>query len=120
MSCPYCGAGFRIRRTVSREQDRLEYGLIECRCFVFPVVDGSHRRRSLRAGVGAPVRRLLRPAPRPELPTVADYYAARYFSPRVNALALQFAALPPARRILSLCCGQGVFENLLGLSGHAA
>src|SRR5438309_2299998 len=40
MSCPYCGAGFRIRRAVSRDKDRLRYGLIECRCFAFPVVDG--------------------------------------------------------------------------------
>ncbi len=208
MSCPYCGAGFSIRRAVARDGGRLRYGLIECHCFAFPVVDGVLllslskgyggaeetlqpyvplqvaavrflerddveglrawiRRHAPFAGelidgtaepyltfssrldheLGWQVRRFLgdygeyevlgyrRPravgfakdmiamlrwrlnGPRqPDLPTTADYYAARFFSPRVNALALQFAALPPASRILSLCCGHGVFENLLRAS----
>jgi hypothetical protein len=212
MNCPYCGGGFRIQRAVSRDNDRLRYGLVECRCFTFPVVDGvlllslakgyggaeealqpyvplqvaavRYLERDDDAGLrawirrhvpfagelidgtdepylsfssrldhalsrevgrflgdygkyevlGYPRRRRLgfasdavamlrwrRTTPRqPDLPTTADYYAARYFSPRVNALALQFGALPPGSRILSLCCGQGVFENLLRATRHPA
>ncbi|MBV8297762.1 MAG: class I SAM-dependent methyltransferase, partial [Acidimicrobiia bacterium] len=53
------------------------------------------------------------PPPPSAGPTAADFYQARFFSPRVNALALQFGVLPEAQRMLSLCCGHGVFENLL-------
>jgi methyltransferase family protein len=212
MSCPYCGAGFRIRRTVSSDKDRLRYGLVECRCFAFPVVDGvlllslakgyggaeealqpyvplqvaavqylerdddaglrawirrhvpfaadlidgtdepyltfssrlDHqlsrevgrflgkygeyevlgyprpRPRRFAADMVAPLRWRLRAPREPDLATTADYYASRYFSPRVNALALQLGALPTASRILSLCCGQGVFENLLRATHHPA
>jgi len=212
MSCPYCGGRFAVQRAVSRDDDRLSYGLIECRCFTFPVVDGivllslakgyggaeealqpyvplqvaalhylerddvpglrawirrhapfaaelmdgtnenyldfsSRVARQLRREVdvfldeygryevlGTPrssVRRAARrviaafqdrvsSAEEPQLPTAADYYQARYFSPRVNAMALQFAAFPETGRILSLCCGHGVFENLLRVQGHPA
>ena len=206
MRCPYCGAGFRITRSVVSGEDRLTYGLVECRCFVFPVVDGI-LLLSLAKGYGgaeealqpyvplqvAAIRHLetgdvqalrswiRRHAPlaadliegtdesylgfaarrgrelntavhdyladqgvygvlghgrpgtlrrakdmvsarrggqrRSELPTPDDYYETRFFSPRVNALALQLAALPPAPRLLSLCCGHGVFENLLRVRG---
>jgi SAM-dependent methyltransferase len=213
--CPYCDAGFEIARAVARNSERLDYGLVQCRCFAFPVVDGilllslakgyggaeeelqpyvplqvaavhylerddvaglrswisRHAplaaelidgttepyltfaarldrqlavevRRFLdaygryevlgyqgvvsRRTVGGALRSLLRrwrgpageSAAESSFPTPDDYYAARYFSPRVNALALQFAALPPARRVLSLCCGHGVFENLVKARGQ--
>src|SRR5437867_3640024 len=201
MVCPYCGGRFRVRRRVWQDDDRLHFGLVECRCFVFPVVDGilllslakgyggaeealqpygplqvaavrhlesddvaglrGWMRRHMplaadlvdgtdepylafaervAAALSAQVRRFLddygryevvgtprssatrrlrtklpalrgaRSGPRsaPPFPTTDDFYAARYFSPRVNALALQLGALPPADRILSLCCGHGV------------
>ncbi len=210
MVCPYCGGGFRVRRAVAGDGDRLTYGLLECRCFVFPVVDGilllslakayggpeeavqphlpllvaavrhleggdiaglqgwirdhapviadvmadtgepylqvAARLRQLladevdgfldsygRFGVlGTPRRRMdlaVRRARRAfrTIPASAteeplgpnDFYSARYFSPRVNALALQFDAFPPAARLLSLCCGHGVLETLLRAGGHA-
>jgi len=199
MRCPYCGGGFHVRRTAARQADRLTYGLVECRCFAFPVVDGilllslgkayggaeealqpyvplqaaavQHLERDDVEGLLAWMRRhapfaaelidgtddtylafaerlerqldregqtfleeygkyevlgrqrppLLRRARAalspadddPAFPTDADYYAARYFAPRFNATALQLDAFPPSPRILSLCCGHGVFENLL-------
>jgi SAM-dependent methyltransferase len=208
--CPYCGAGFRVRDAVEGDEKRIRYGLVECRCFAFPVVDGilllslakgyggaeeamqpyvpmqvaaigyleardvaglrgwmrrhapfaadliegsdePYLRLSARAGrrlaadvehyladvgayevIGTPRprsrtvaalraavrRRRERREPEDGLPSADDYYAARFFSPRVNALALQFAALPASERILSLCCGHGVFENLLRARSH--
>jgi len=212
LRCPYCGGGFRLARECQAQAGRLHYGLLECRCFVFPVVDGvlllslakgyggaeeelqpytplqvaaieylqrddvdglqgwirrhlplaaeliegragdyigfTARRtslldaaveRALSAGsqfgvLGYPgglrllrrkLRRLLRPPPsaasdRGHLAQLGDYYVARFFAPRVNALALQLGSLPLGGRILSLCCGQGVFENLLRADGRPA
>jgi hypothetical protein len=40
MVCPYCGGRFRISRPVDVDDERVRYGLVECRCFAFPVVDG--------------------------------------------------------------------------------
>src|SRR4029077_8866986 len=42
-----------------------------------------------------------------------DFYTTRFFAPRVNALALELEELPLDGRLLSLCCGNGVYENLL-------
>jgi hypothetical protein len=205
MRCPYCGGAFRVARAVSRSGDRLDYGLVECRCFAFPVVDGILllslakgyggaeealqplvplqvaavrflgnddvaglrawiRRHAPFAGdlidgtqepyltfagrldralqtqvdafldaagryevVGTPLSRARWLAKRAAgaferrrssaeaepPPTPADYYRVRYCSPRVNALALQMGFLHEPRRLLSLCCGHGVFENLV-------
>jgi hypothetical protein len=203
MVCPYCGGDFRIRRSVDGDDTRLRYGLVACRCFVFPVVDGilllslakgyggaeealqpyvplqvaavtslergdvaglqgwmrrhaplaaqlidgtdapyltfaarveqalepevrrflaeqgkydvvGHAAPSRLATLKAAVRRRLTPAEDGQIfPGPLDYYASRFFSPRVNALALQLDALPSTPRLLSLCCGHGVFENLL-------
>jgi hypothetical protein len=57
----------------------------------------------------------LRDAARPAVgqPLLDDFYTARFFAPRVNALALELEALPLDGRLLSLCCGNGVYENLL-------
>jgi Methyltransferase domain len=44
---------------------------------------------------------------------LTSYYVSRFFAPRANTLALQLEQLPLEGRLLSLCCGQGVFENLL-------
>jgi hypothetical protein len=210
MQCPYCGGAFRVARAVSRGEDRLDYGLVECRCFSFPVVDGilllslakgyggaeealqplvalqvaavrfleqddvaglrtwiRHHapfvadlidgtsepyltfaarldralQRQVRAFldasgryevVGTPrsrarwlakravaaIERRRSAAEAEPLPTPADYYRARYCSPRVNALAVQLGVLPTARRLLSLCCGHGVFENVLRARGQ--
>src|SRR3954471_22595996 len=57
MCCPYCGGEFGIRRAVSRDGNRLLYGLIECRCFAFPVVDGI-LLLSLSKGYGGAEERL--------------------------------------------------------------
>jgi SAM-dependent methyltransferase len=51
--------------------------------------------------------------------TLADFYAGRFFAPRTNVLAMQLEWLPMRGRILSLCCGHGVFENLLAASGSS-
>lgn len=48
-----------------------------------------------------------------ELEQLKNFYVSRFFSPRVNALALQLDSMPTHGRILSLCCGHGMFENLL-------
>ena len=203
MVCPYCGGPFTVTRPVDADDERVRYGLVECRCFAFPVVDGIlllslakgyggaeealqpyvpmqvaairhlqaddveglrawirrhaplvadlidgsdetylgfwarlSRELSLhvdaylddygkyevvgtpKPSVAASLRRRMKPAQRSGLPTPADFYPARFSSPRVNALALQHRAFPPAGRILSLCCGHGVFENLLRATGH--
>jgi SAM-dependent methyltransferase len=44
---------------------------------------------------------------------LTSYYVSRFFAPRVNTLALQLEQLQLDGRLLSLCCGQGVYENLL-------
>ena len=54
-----------------------------------------------------------------ELQQLQSYYPERFFAPRVNALALQLGSLPLDGRLLSLCCGHGVYENLLNLLGKA-
>ncbi len=208
LSCPYCGGGFRIARECRTTAGRVNYGLLECRCFAFPVVDGvlllslakgyggaeeelqpytpllaaavehlgrddidglqrwirrhlplaaeliegragdyigltarrtarldaaverllsAHSRYGVLGYAGGvrhlrrKLRRLLQARPGTagvELAQLGDYYVSRLFAPRVNALALQLGQLPVAGRILSLCCGQGVFENLLRADGR--
>ena len=224
MRCPYCGGAFEISADVRGDAERLEYGLLRCRCFEFPIVDGvlllslakgyggpedemfpyvplqvasieyirNHDISGLHAWIGrhipdivpllgesvgevepylslsgrlgvdvAPIvdhylhemgrfevvgipeatsvrarlsnaRRAVRTARTKarssgvdttertiELSRLRDYYAARYFSPRANMLALRLAWLPASSsgRILSLCCGHGVFENVIRGSG---
>jgi len=64
----------------------------------------------------------LRGATRPAVAqSLLDFYSGRFFAPRVNALALKLEELPLDGRLLSLCCGRGVFENLLlSLGGQRA
>ena len=218
MQCPYCGGRFEISSEVEGDTDRLTYGLLRCRCFEFPVVDGV-LLLSLAKGYGGPeeeiqpyvplqvaaitylqkrdvagfrawmrkhmplaaelldggpeqpyltysarvghalepeidrylqevgefevlgyaampppssaqkvkttLRKLkrglrkagdaatLHPGRSDELARLHDYYATRFYSPRANALALRLGSLPWGARVLSLCCGHGVFENLL-------
>ena len=212
MHCPYCGSNFRIARECRQHEGRLVYGIVECNCFRFPVVDGilllnlakgyggaeevlqpyvplqiaalqyldrddisgllgwMRRHMPLAAeliegtsspylalatrldlaadreaqrfldengryevlgnrGRLAPLRRFFARRGSADVPrTVTDqqvtdklptYYISRFFSPRVNALALQLGALPLNGKILSLCCGHGVFENLLAADGRA-
>jgi uncharacterized protein YbaR (Trm112 family) len=40
LQCPYCGGGFVVSTEVEGDAERLIYGLLRCRCFEFPVVDG--------------------------------------------------------------------------------
>ena len=40
LRCPYCGGGFEIASESQADAERLRYGLLRCRCFEFPVVDG--------------------------------------------------------------------------------
>jgi SAM-dependent methyltransferase len=40
MKCPYCLGAFTISHEVAPEPERVRWGLLSCRCFEFPVVDG--------------------------------------------------------------------------------
>lgn len=72
-----------------------------------------HYRRQQRARAAAAQRN-----PRDwELQQLQSYYVERFFAPRVNALALQLGSLPLQGQLLSLCCGHGVYENLINLHG---
>jgi len=202
LRCPYCGGAMHLSREVEADLERVRYGLLACRCFEFPIVDGilllslakgyggaeeelqpyvplqvaaiKHLQRNdvnglrtwiarhmplaaalmdghfgcyleFRAasdaqlalatvryldhcealGIGSQRKRWrklagrvyhrLRGAARPAVgqPLLDDFYTARFFAPRVNALALELEALPLDGRLLSLCCGNGVYENLL-------
>jgi SAM-dependent methyltransferase/uncharacterized protein YbaR (Trm112 family) len=210
LQCPYCGGAMQLTREVEADAERIRYGLLACRCFEFPIVDGipllslakgyggaeealqpyvplqvaaiKHLQRNDVAGlrawiarhlplaaaliegrfssylefsvamaaqldpaikrylaeygryevVGTPPRqqgcwrglarkayRALRGGPplaaagSLELAQLTNYYVSRFFAPRVNALALQLEQLPLDGQLLSLCCGQGVYENLL-------
>jgi SAM-dependent methyltransferase/uncharacterized protein YbaR (Trm112 family) len=204
LRCPYCGGAMHLKREVEADVERIRYGLLACRCFEFPIVDGipllslskgyggaeeelqpyvplqvaaiNHLQRNdvkgLRTWIArhlplaaalmeghfgsyleftatldaqldvAIVRflaryRALGMAPRKEerdlahrvydrlrgavsvarrvvgKPRLNSYYPARFFAPRVNALALKLEQLPLDGRLLSLCCGHGVYENLL-------
>lgn len=211
LRCPYCAGAFRVARAIQQDPaGGLRYGLLECRCFVFPVVDGilllslakgyggaeealqpyvplqiaalrylaqddvagllgwmrrhmplaaelvggttasylntatrldvaleAETNRYLAAqgryevvGTPTPLRRArqwlrgvrrrgARVTPELELGRLTSYYVQRFFSPRVNTLAMQLGHLPMQGRILSLCCGHGVFENLLTADGRA-
>ena len=218
MQCPYCNGRFDISLEVEGDTERVTYGLLRCRCFEFPILDGI-LLLSLAKGYGGPeediqpyvalqvaaitylqkrdvaglrawirkhvplaaelldggpeqpyltfsarvaatldpqvekylqdvsrfevlghaavpppsptqrvkqslrkVRRTLRKPADPaalhprrpqEIARLHDYYATRFYSPRANALALRLGSLPFGARVLSLCCGHGVFENLL-------
>ncbi len=211
--CPYCGGAFNVAAEVVATDERIEWGLIECRCFEFPIVDGvlllslakgyggpedelnpyvpllvaaiDYLRSSDVAGLkawigrhlpevasllrGAPVepylavsarlgvdiaplveryladmarfevvgvappasglrdklRGVARSAGAPakaadrnvELSRLVDYYTTRFFSPRANALAMRMGHLDMGGRVLSLCCGHGVFENFVRALG---
>jgi SAM-dependent methyltransferase len=220
LRCPYCNGYLQVSKSVESDGKHLRYGLLRCRCFEFPVVDGilllslakgyggaeeelqpyvplqvaaiKHLQRGDVAGLkawicrhlplaaelieggddtylpfaarvadqlkrttseyltryarfevlgyappasrlgqllGTAVWRRLRElrrsarvnrSPRDyELEQLTGYYARRFFAPRVTALALQLESLPLHGRILSLCCGHGIFENLLNLIGAA-
>jgi SAM-dependent methyltransferase len=218
LQCPYCGGAFDIAAEMESDHERLRWGLLRCRCFEFPIVDGV-LLLSLAKGYGGPeeevqpyvplqvaaitylkkqdvpgLREWMRrhmplaaelldggpeqpyltfsarlgaeldarvdafledvgryevlgkaAAPKPstsarlrngvrtlrkglrkarpstahqpgfaaEIERLHDYYASRFYSPRANALALRLATLPFGARVLSLCCGHGIFENLL-------
>ncbi len=218
LQCPYCGGAFDIASEAEGDGERLRFGLLRCRCFEFPVVDGV-LLLSLAKGYGGPeedlqpyvplqvaaitylqkkdvaglrgwigrhlplaaelldggqeqpyltyaarlgaqleplveqylsdvgrfevighaagpsptpaqrlkktvgaLRRglrkasdaaMLHPGRADEVARLKDYYASRFYSPRANALALRLGSLPWGSRVLSLCCGHGVFENLL-------
>jgi hypothetical protein len=219
--CPYCNGKFSVACNVESTVTRLNYGILECRCFRFPVVDGvlllslskgyggaeeslqpyvplqvaairyleagdlnglwAWMRRHLplvheliKSGqesyldfsakiaaslesakarylieqgrfecLGYPGLRapevLTRDMPRGRLglgrspiygrvrktwrqlhaafawkrKQLSGFYAVRFFAPRSNALALQLGLLPMTGRLLSLCCGHGVFENIV-------
>ncbi len=40
MRCPYCLGHFTIAQEHGEDGDRIKWGLLRCRCFEFPVVDG--------------------------------------------------------------------------------
>lgn len=212
MVCPYCLGNFVVARNVRGDSERVDYGLIECRCFTFPVVAGipllslskgyggaeeelqpyvplqvaaveylgrgdvagllhwvgrhapfaaelisgtadsyvaftgrlnaalAEAERSFLIGqgryevVGYPqslprrvvaearhqLRRRLAREDGNRLPAMDDYYAARFASPRVSAMALQCRALPAGGRVLSLCCGHGVFETVVDAQAIAS
>src|SRR5262249_26584044 len=51
LRCPYCGGAMHVRREVEADAERICYGLLACRCFEFPIVDGIPLL-SLAAGFG--------------------------------------------------------------------
>lgn len=209
--CPYCGGEFAVIADCRSSDGRIEFGLLECRCFVFPIVYGV-LLLSLAKGYGGPeeslqpyvpllvaavtylerndvnglrgwirrhlplvahfvetpgtpylefaaererrlavatkaylkevsrfevlghggrrswparakalirsVARRRRPVESPPDEPLLSYYTARFFSPRVNGLAAALGSLPIQGRLLSLCCGHGVFENLVVADGR--
>src|ERR1043165_6056425 len=62
LKCPYCGGGFQISSEAEGDAERLGYGLLRCRCFEFPVVDGV-LLLSLAKGYGGPEEELQPYAP---------------------------------------------------------
>lgn len=204
MHCPYCAGTFKVANECRGDEKRIHYGLLECRCFQFPIVDGvlllslskgyggaeevlqpyvplqvaaiQHLEKNDVPGLLAWIRRhipmaadLIERKTGPYLPFYArmeheleiaklefladsakhevvgekrklfalrlwsrklnlrkthlgnllnTYFMSRFFSPRVNTLAVQLGHLPLEGRVLSLCCGQGVFENLLAADGR--
>ena len=40
MTCPYCLGRFAIVRDVGADATRIRWGLVQCSCFTFPIVDG--------------------------------------------------------------------------------
>ena len=40
LRCPYCGGAMRLKNEVEADLERVRYGLLACRCFEFPIVDG--------------------------------------------------------------------------------
>lgn len=212
MVCPYCGSGLQVSKSVVQQGGRLQYGLVQCQCFVFPVVNGvlllslfkgyggaeeamqpyvplqvaalryleredvdglkAWIRRHMpligtlidgtsgdylsfnmrmsaelersserylddqgryevlgyaRSGVfarwirrarhaGTALRRRL-DRRRALLRTLTSFYGSRFFGPRTQSLALQALELDLSGRVLSLCGGHGVFENLLAAAG---
>jgi SAM-dependent methyltransferase/uncharacterized protein YbaR (Trm112 family) len=210
LRCPYCGGAMRLKNEVEADLERVRYGLLACRCFEFPIVDGipllslakgyggaeeelqpyvplqvaaiNHLQHNDINGLRIWIRRHLPLAnalmegrfssylefaaardaqvdkaavrylaryrafgmvPRKDVrdlahrahdrlrgavsvarwavgkPRLNNYYTARFFAPRVNSLALALEQLPLDGRLLSLCCGHGVFENvLLSLGGQ--
>ncbi|WP_405179233.1 methyltransferase domain-containing protein [Nocardia sp. NBC_01377] len=79
-----------------------------------PVAARAHRRLAVVRARAAAARARRSPN------TVLDgsFYAQRFYSPRAAATALQVARLPIGSRVLSLCGGHGMFENLLARSGR--
>lgn len=204
MNCPYCAGTYKIARECQGDDQHIRYGLIECRCFQFPVVDGvlllslnkgyggaeevlqpyvpmqmaaiQYLQKDDVAGLLDWMRRhvplaaeLIEGRAGPYLPFYArmnhaleisegqyladasryevvgfkrplyalrkwvrrlnlrktdlgsllcTYFISRFFAPRVNTLAMQLGQLPLDGRILSLCCGQGIFENLVAADGR--
>lgn len=200
MRCPYCGGAFDPI-VVDGDDTVIRWGLLRCRCFEFPVVDGvallslakgyggpedelnpyvpllvasveylqrsdvagllawigrhlphirpllsdrepsSYLRLSAELGlaiepivedylidmahfevIGAPGKKAKKHKPikidrAVELSRLNDYYTQRFFSPRAHALGLRICHLPWGARTLSLCCGHGVFENLVNAFG---
>lgn len=205
--CPYCAGSFREERLSLVDGEDVRFGLISCRCFTFPVVDGilmlslsksyggaeealqpyvalqvaaiEYLRQDDISGLmewigrhlplvaelirGTPsqyldffarveqilaeeVRRYLDEVSRYEVLGVAEkkasllrrglrklrgrqrtdvsdslygYYSSRFFAPRLNSLAIQLGTLPLERRLLSLCSGHGIFENIAAADGRA-
>jgi hypothetical protein len=205
MRCPYCNGAFRVRARVVVDGDAIRYGLIECRCFTFPIIDGvlllslakgyggseealqpyvpiqvaaighleagdvpgllrwirahaplvadfiepvdtgtylecaaelhdraeASRRQFLAEAhefevIGSPPEQpagrglLRRPRPHAErtapeslIDQLRNFYVARFVGPRQTSLALMLATLRRPRRLLSLCCGHGVVENIV-------
>ena len=202
--CPYCNGSFKVASELETVAGRLNYALIECRCFRFPIVEGvlllslakgyggaeeelqpyvplqiasiellergdvrelrawirrhiplaadivngsagsylQFRSKTVRKLESARTSYLIRQGRyesigftgRPRLKALArqlywkcripqlmaqyerglaNFYAARFFAPRANAMAMQLRSFPVEGRVLSLCCGQGVFENLI-------
>src|SRR5689334_6638016 len=53
MVCPYCGGAFTVASGAVGDDDTVEWGLLVCRCFEFPIIDGV-LLLSLAKGYGGP------------------------------------------------------------------
>jgi SAM-dependent methyltransferase len=206
--CPYCGGALAVHAVAEQRGDDIRYGLVRCRCFLFPIVEGvlllslakgyggaeealqPHAALQIAAirfleqndlprlkawlrrhvplalqltegplpsyleycselfaqlepaiaafledqgryeVVGTPtpraswLGRLHRRRPKPrgrahQLQQLREFYPTRFFSPYAQSALLQLGYLPLGGRVLSLCCGHGMFENLLNADGRA-
>lgn len=38
--CPYCGSGLRVERELCVREEEILYGIVQCSCYRYPIIDG--------------------------------------------------------------------------------